>query len=193
MFLQLFIFSTTSFRCPHPCLRGVFMPTNEKRANMFLKISCSILIKMSLSEICESFCFYVHFTQSSNFSRIGDVHVQEPILHLLLVNISAALLSWLLASDAAQRQLMWSFAWTLIPVGLWQEGLIIIMCGSVDQKAEGIKRERCVGVCVRAIERIRMKNPCLLLFFYIARATWARQHDEICNTDDKNTISFFKK
>lgn len=39
------------------------------------------------------------------------------------------------------------------------------MCGSVDQKAEGIKGERCVGVCVRAIERIRMKNPCLLLFF----------------------------
>lgn len=69
------------------------MPTNEKRANMFLKISCSILIKMSLSEICESFCFYVHFTQRSNFSRTGDVHVQEPILHLLLVNISAALLS----------------------------------------------------------------------------------------------------
>lgn len=69
------------------------MPTNEKRANMFLKISCSTLIKMSLSEIFESFCFYVHFTQRSNFSRIGDVHVQEPILHLLLVNISAAFLS----------------------------------------------------------------------------------------------------
>lgn len=65
------------------------------------------------------------------------------------------------------------------------------MCGSVDQKAEGIKGERCVGVCVRAIERIRMEKPMFTVIFYIARATWARQHDEICITDDKNTISFF--
>lgn len=66
------------------------------------------------------------------------------------------------------------------------------MCGSVDQKAEGIKGERCVGVCVRAIERIRMKNPCLLLFCTLLVLLGQGNMMKYALEMIKNTISFFK-